>query len=57
MGTEWTVPKKIEVGDGPCFRSPNILRSALYISRSIVIACEAKYEATKKGPQGFRFGC
>ena len=36
-----TVPRKFEVGDGPCIRPPNILRST-------VIGCDAKYELTKK---------
>ena len=34
-------PQESEVGDGPCIRPPNILRST-------VIGCEAKYELTKK---------
>jgi len=33
--------KTFEVGDGPCIRPPNILRST-------VMGCEAKYELTKK---------
>jgi len=37
-----TFPKKIEVGDGPCIRPPNIWRSS-------VIGCVAKHELTKKG--------
>jgi len=36
-----TVPLKCEVGDGPCIRPPNILRST-------VIGCEGNYELTKK---------
>src|SRR6218665_2638408 len=35
-------PKKLEVGDGPCIRSPNILRSS-------VVGCTRKYEQSKKG--------
>jgi len=35
-------PPKFEVGDGPCIRPSNILRSS-------VIECEAKYELTKNG--------
>src|SRR6218665_1160082 len=44
---EWgTVSRqKFEVGDGPCIYSS-------YISRRIVIRCEAKYELTKKKSQG-----
>ena len=41
-------PKKIEVGDGPCIRSPNILRST-------VMGCKAEYEMTKKRCQGAIF--
>jgi len=37
-----TALPKFEVGDGPCIRLPNILRST-------VIGCEANYELTKKG--------
>ena len=39
--TGGTVPPKFEVGDGPCIRHPNILRSS-------VIGCVFKYERTKK---------
>ena len=42
-GTRGRSPKKFEVGDGPCIRSPNILRS---------MGCEAKYKLTKKRCQG-----
>ena len=41
MGTGGRPSPKFEVGDGPCIRHPNVLRS-------IVIGCEAKYELTKK---------
>ena len=34
-------PKKFEVGDGPCIRPPNILRSS-------VAGCARKYEKSKK---------
>src|SRR6218665_187061 len=36
------VPPKFEVGDGPCIRPPNILRST-------VIGSGAKYKVTEKG--------
>jgi len=42
--------QKIEVGDGPCIRPPNIFRSA-------VMRCEVKYELTKKRCQGGIFCC
>jgi len=35
-------PPKFEVGDGPCIRPPNILRSS-------VVGCARKYEKSKKG--------
>src|SRR6218665_1110898 len=39
---DWgTVPKKFEVGDGPCIRPPNILRNS-------VVGCVRKYELSKK---------
>src|SRR6218665_3488480 len=42
-GTGGTVPQeKCEVGDDPCIRSPNILRSS-------VVVCARKYEQSKKG--------
>ena len=42
-GTVGTVPPKFEVGDGPCIRPPNILRSS-------VVGCARKYEQSlKKG--------
>ena len=34
-------PLKFEVGDGPCIRPPNILRSS-------VVGCARKYEQSKK---------
>jgi len=39
------VPPKFEVGDGPCIRPPNILRST-------VIGSGAKYKVTEKRRQG-----
>src|SRR6218665_3624374 len=36
-----TVPTKFEVGEGPCIRRPNILKSN-------VIGCEAKYLVSKR---------
>ena|SRR6218665_116471 len=39
--TGGTVPPKFEVGDGPCIRPPNILRSS-------VVGCARKYEKSKK---------
>src|SRR6218665_3084438 len=40
--TEGRSPPKFEVGDGPCIRPPNILRSS-------VVGCARKYEKSKKG--------
>ena len=41
-GLEGWSPQKFEVGDGPCIRSPNILRSS-------VVGCARNYEKSKKG--------
>src|SRR6218665_2073776 len=41
-GTGGQSPPKFEVGDGPCIRLPNILRSS-------VVGCARKYEQSKKG--------
>jgi len=41
-GSGGTVPPKSDVGDGPCIRRPNILRSS-------VVGCARKYEQSKKG--------
>src|SRR6218665_991405 len=42
LGDWGTVPqKKFEVGDGPCIRPPNILRSS-------VVGCALKYEQSKR---------
>src|SRR6218665_712954 len=40
-GTGGAVPKKFEMGDGPCIRTPNILRSS-------VVGCVRKYQQSKK---------
>ena len=40
-GTGGRPPPKFEVGDGPCIRPPNILRSS-------VVGCARKYEQSKE---------
>ena len=45
LGGTGGTPPKFEVGDGPCIRPPNILRST-------IMGSEAKYELTKKRCQG-----
>ena len=40
-GTGGTVPPKFEVGDGPCIRPPNILRSS-------VVGCARKHKKSKQ---------
>src|SRR6218665_546431 len=42
LGGWGTVPPKFEVGDGPCIRPSNILRSS-------VVGCVRTYEKSKKG--------
>src|SRR6218665_211100 len=51
-GTGGTVPQHFLVGDGPCIRPPNILRS-----RPTVNGYEANHELTKKRCQGGTFCC
>ena len=46
QGVTWgMVPPKFEVGDGPCIRFPNILKTTRF-------GCEAKHELSKKGFAG-----
>src|SRR6218665_169757 len=43
-------PQQLQVGDGPCIRPPNILRSS-------VVGCARKYEQSKKRCHKGNSGC